>query len=82
MNWQTVEDQCLRDNKFFAQLVGVWPNQKRFAKFSIRLVTFVVVIVAIVTEVFFSFLSKRDNVHITCATNRAIKYFNIVNVQM
>lgn len=55
MNWRTVEEQCLRDNKFFAQLVGVWPDQKRFAKFSIRLVIFVVVTVAIITEVFLSF---------------------------
>ncbi|XP_043519867.1 odorant receptor 67c-like [Frieseomelitta varia] len=51
MNWRTVEDQYLRDNKFFAQLVGVWPDQKRYAKLSIRLVIFVVVTVAIITEV-------------------------------
>ena len=55
MNWRTVEDQCLRDNKFFAQLVGVWPDQKRFAKLSIRLVIFVGVAIAIITEVFLSF---------------------------
>ncbi|KAK1127976.1 hypothetical protein K0M31_003469 [Melipona bicolor] len=51
MNWRTVEDQHLRDNRFFAQLVGIWPDQKRFAKFSMRLVTFAIVIIAIITEV-------------------------------
>ena len=55
MNWQTVEDQCHRDNKFFAQLVGVWPRQERFAKFSIRLIILVIVTIAIITEVLFSF---------------------------
>ncbi|KAK1127973.1 hypothetical protein K0M31_003466 [Melipona bicolor] len=51
MNWQTVEDQYHRDNKFFAQLVGVWPRQERFTKFSIRLVILVIVTIAIITEV-------------------------------
>ncbi|XP_043519875.1 uncharacterized protein LOC122533844 [Frieseomelitta varia] len=51
MNWQTVEDQYHRDNKFFAQLVGVWPRQERFAKFSMRLVILVIVTIAIITEV-------------------------------
>ncbi|XP_043519871.1 odorant receptor 22a-like [Frieseomelitta varia] len=50
MSWQTVEDQYLRDNKFFAQLVGVWPYQERFTKFSIRLVIFVLVIIALATQ--------------------------------
>ncbi|KAF3423557.1 hypothetical protein E2986_13452 [Frieseomelitta varia] len=48
--YTTVEDQYLRDNKFFAQLVGVWPYQERFTKFSIRLVIFVLVIIALATQ--------------------------------
>ena len=55
MDWQTVEDQCLKDNKFFSQLVGVWPDQEKVTKFATRLVILVLVIVALITEVLFFF---------------------------
>ena len=56
MDWQTVEDQCFKDNKFFSQLVGVWPDQERVTKLVTRLVILVLVIIALITEVsFFSF---------------------------
>ncbi|XP_043519873.1 uncharacterized protein LOC122533842 isoform X2 [Frieseomelitta varia] len=51
MDWQTVEDQCFKDNKFFSQLVGIWPDQERVTKFVRRLVILVLVIIAIITEV-------------------------------
>ena len=51
MDWQTVEDQCFKDNKFFSQLVGVWPEQEKVTKFVTRLVILVLVVIALITEV-------------------------------
>ena len=52
MDWQTIEDQCLKANKFFGQLVGVWPNQEKFTKIIIRFVIFIIVITTITAQVF------------------------------
>lgn len=63
MDWQTVEEQCFKDNKFFSQLVGVWPDQERVTKFVTRLVILVLVIIALITEVcFFLFRNVADRI--------------------
>ncbi|KAK1127971.1 hypothetical protein K0M31_003464 [Melipona bicolor] len=84
MNWQTVEDQYLRDNKFFAQLVGVWPQQPRFTKLSIRLFIFVLVIVALITQVsrvivFYTIETLMDEVvYLVISITILIKQYNYI----
>ncbi|XP_033347285.1 uncharacterized protein LOC117232186 [Bombus vosnesenskii] len=51
MDWQTIEDQCLKANKFFGQLVGVWPNQEKFTKIIIRFVIFIIIITTITAQI-------------------------------
>ncbi|KAG6798092.1 odorant receptor Or1-like isoform X1 [Apis mellifera caucasica] len=52
MNKQAIEDQYLRINKFFGQLVGVWPYQERFTKFCIRLTIFAIIILTLTTQIY------------------------------
>ncbi|KAK1127970.1 hypothetical protein K0M31_003463 [Melipona bicolor] len=84
MNWQTVDDLYLRDNKLFAQLVGVWPYQERFTKFFIRLVIFVLVIVALTTQasrviVFYSIDTLMDEVvYLVITATVPIKQYNYI----
>ncbi|XP_043519876.1 odorant receptor 22b-like [Frieseomelitta varia] len=84
MNWQTVEDQYFSDSKFFAQLVGIWPQQERFTKFFIRLFIFVLIIVALITQVsrvivFYSTDTLMDQlIYLTITIIIPIKQYNYI----
>ncbi|XP_076240847.1 uncharacterized protein LOC143183227 [Calliopsis andreniformis] len=65
MNGQAIEDRWLRINKFFGQLVGIWPGQTKSTKLLMRCFTFIVMISANVTQmakvaISFSFVSLTD----------------------
>ncbi|XP_006608958.1 uncharacterized protein LOC102677828 isoform X1 [Apis dorsata] len=51
MDKREIEDQYLKINKFFGQLVGVWPYQKQFFKTCIRFVTFTIMIFSLATQI-------------------------------
>ncbi|XP_076478268.1 uncharacterized protein LOC143303241 isoform X1 [Bombus vancouverensis nearcticus] len=51
MDWQTTKFQYFKTVKFFGQLVGVWPYQEEFPKITMRLVTLVVTIACIATQI-------------------------------
>ncbi|XP_006608961.1 uncharacterized protein LOC102678280 isoform X1 [Apis dorsata] len=51
MDKQVIEDQYLKINKFFGQLVGVWPYQQRFIKFCIRFITSVIVVLTLAAQI-------------------------------
>ncbi|XP_017883644.1 odorant receptor 43a-like [Ceratina calcarata] len=51
MDFETIENQYLADNKFYGQLIGVWPGQKKLAKYSIRLFIFIVVMAANIAQI-------------------------------
>ncbi|XP_003698404.2 uncharacterized protein LOC100866126 [Apis florea] len=51
MDQQTIEELYLKDNKFFGQLVGVWPDQGKFIKFFIRSTIFIVMIIAFIAQI-------------------------------
>ncbi|CAL7951959.1 unnamed protein product [Xylocopa violacea] len=43
MDKTTIVNEYLGDIKFYGQLVGMWPDQKRFAKYSMRIIIFVII---------------------------------------
>ncbi|NP_001229917.1 odorant receptor 109 [Apis mellifera] len=51
MDERAIEDQYLKINKFFGQLVGVWPYQKKFFKTCIRFITFTIMIFSLATQI-------------------------------
>lgn len=51
MDKQTIEELYLKDNKFFGQLVGVWPDQGKFMKFFMRFTILIVMIIAFIAQV-------------------------------
>lgn len=53
-----MEELYLKDNKFFGQLVGVWPDQGKFMKFFIRFIILIVIIIAFIAQVVILLLSK------------------------
>lgn len=58
MDQQAMEELYLKDNKFFGQLVGVWPDQGKFMKFFIRFIILIVMIIAFIAQVVILLLSK------------------------
>lgn len=58
MDKQAIEELYLKDNKFFGQLVGVWPDQGKFIKFFIRSTIFIIMIIAFIAQVRTLLLSK------------------------
>lgn len=53
-----MEELYLKDNKFFGQLVGVWPDQGKFMKFLMRFIILIVMIIAFIAQVVILLLSK------------------------
>lgn len=51
MDKQAIEELYLKDNKFFGQLVGVWPDQGKFMKFFMRFTILIVMIIAFIAQV-------------------------------
>lgn len=51
MDKQTIENQYLKMNKFFGQLVGVWPFQERFTKTCLRFTVSVIILLDLATQV-------------------------------
>ncbi|XP_016908635.2 uncharacterized protein LOC107995551 isoform X2 [Apis cerana] len=51
MDKQTIENQYLKINKFFGQLVGVWPFQERFIKTCMRFIVSVVMLLDLATQI-------------------------------
>lgn len=58
MDQQAMEELYLKDNKFFGQLVGVWPDQGKFMKFLMRFIILIVMIIAFIAQVVILLLSK------------------------
>ncbi|XP_016908627.2 uncharacterized protein LOC107995549 [Apis cerana] len=51
MDKQAIEELYLKDNKFFGQLVGVWPDQGKFMKFFMRFTILIVMIIAFIAQI-------------------------------
>ncbi|CAL7951957.1 unnamed protein product [Xylocopa violacea] len=64
MNHDTILDRYLKD-KFYGQLIGIWPDQDRFMKYSARLIILVIINISYVAQisqvvVFYSFDTLTD----------------------
>ncbi|XP_076753771.1 uncharacterized protein LOC143425134 [Xylocopa sonorina] len=84
MDQNTITDRFLRDNKFFGQLVGVWPDQERFMKYSVRLITLVIIVLTNAAQIsqvvlFYSVDAMTDQMpFLTLGFGLLLKQYNYI----
>ncbi|XP_006608960.1 uncharacterized protein LOC102678144 [Apis dorsata] len=84
MDKETIMNQYLKINKFFGQLVGVWPFQERFTKTCMRFTVSVIMLLDLATQIsrvimFYSFEVFSDQIpYLNAAIICLFKEYNYV----